>query len=324
MESQVLIPIQQLLVLFHGYQILAVRLPDNRIAASLRALCRMLNLSRNGQMERIRRDKNLAEHLLLARVEIAHKPQYMDVLVVEAIPSWALGLHLNLISLEKRPLVLALQVEAVHAFHRAFFPEAAEPSAKTARKHSSRSDGTSGAWVDAEEPATTLDSPFEVLYAALDDAKSALDSAKRALHGIEREQEQRETQTLDRFTRMEKYGARVEARLAQLEQRAGHTIDPEADQAAPDNKRILSPLHLVQVSVLARSLRARTGERIDVMMADLAETFGVEDVSDIPDAGWEHVRSWFWQRLCPRITSYSQVLWRADRPRWLRACGPTP
>ena len=120
MANRVLIPVQQLLVLFHGYQILAVRLPDNRVAVSLRALCRMLNLSRNGQMERIRRDKNLAEHLLLARVEIAHKPQYMDVLIVEAIPSWALGLHLNLIALERRPLVLALQVEAVHAFHRAF------------------------------------------------------------------------------------------------------------------------------------------------------------------------------------------------------------
>lgn len=58
----------------------------------------------------------------------------------------------------------------------------------------------------------------------------------------------------------------------------------------------LSKDHLVQVSVLARSLRARTGERIDAMMADLTETFGVEDVSDIPDAGWEHVQAWFWQR----------------------------
>lgn len=75
MDSKVLIPIQQLLVLFHSYQILAVRLPDNRVAASLRGLCRMLNLSRNGQMERIRRDKSLAEQLFLARVEIANRPQ---------------------------------------------------------------------------------------------------------------------------------------------------------------------------------------------------------------------------------------------------------
>ena len=313
MDSNLLIPVRQLPVLFHGYQILAVLLPDNRVAVSLRALCRMLNIARNGQMQRIRRDKNLSQQLLLARVETSRGPRPMEVLVVEAIPSWAMGLHLNLIDLEKRPLVLALHVEAIQAFHRAFFKEDAEPAAKTARKRSS----APGAWVDAEESATTLNSPWDLFCKALDDAK-------RAMRGIEREQERTETQIADRFARIEKYEARVEARLARLEQGRGYTIDPEAEEAARDNDRILSPLHLVQVSVLARSLRARTGERIDVMMADLAETFGVEDVSDIPDAGWEHVRSWFWQRLCPRITSYSQVLWRADRPRWLRACGPTP
>jgi hypothetical protein len=294
MESQVLIPIQQLLVLFHSYQILAVRLPDNRVAASLRGLCRMLNLSRNGQMQRIRRDKSLAEHLFLARVEIANKPQYVDVLIVEAIPSWALGLHLNLIDMEKRPLVLALQVEAVQAFHRAFFNEGAEPSVRTARKHPPKSGYAPREWVDAEGSATTLDSPWDLFYEALDHAKEALDDVQRAMRGIEREQEQTEMHTQDRFARIEKFEARVEGRLAQLEQE--HNVDPEAEEAAQDNERILSPMHLVQVSVLARSLRARTGERIDAMMADLAETFGVEDVSDIPDAGWEHVLSWFWQR----------------------------
>lgn len=257
MESKVLIPVRQLLVLFHGYQILAVLLPDNRVAVSLRALCRMLNVARNGQMQRIRRDKNLSQQLLLARVETSRGPRPMEVLVVEAIRS----------------------------FHRAFFKEDAEPAAKTARKRSSQPDE----WVEADGSNSTLDSPYELLYAALDDAK-------RAIRGIEREQGQTETQIGDRFARIEKYESRVEARLAQLEQRAGQTSDSEAEQAAPDNERILSPLHLVQVSVLARSLRARTGERIDAMMADLAETFGVEDVSDIPDAGWEHVRSWFWQR----------------------------
>ena len=202
MESKVLIPVQQLLILFHGFQILAVRLPDNRIAASLKALCRMLNLSRNGQMERIRRDKGLAEQLLLARVEIAHKPQFMDVLIVEAIPSWALGLHLNLIALEKRPLVLALQVEAVQTFYRAFFKEDTEPAAQTTRKRSPKPDAATGAWVDAEGSANTLDSPFELLYVALDDAK-------RAIRLIEKEQEKTETHMSDRFARMEKYEARL-------------------------------------------------------------------------------------------------------------------
>lgn len=199
-----------------------------------------------------------------------------------------MGLHLNLIDLEKRPLVLALQVEAVQAFHRAFFNEGAEPSAKTARKQ------RHGEWVDAEGSATTLDSPWDLFYEALDHAKEALDDVQHAMHGIEREQDRTEMRAQDRFARIEKFEARAEARLAQLEQ--GHTIDPDAEEAAQQNDRILSPQHLVQVSVLARSLRARTGERIDAMMADLAETFGVEDVSDIPDAGWEHVLSWFWQR----------------------------
>lgn len=91
MESKALVPIQQALVPFHGHKVLSVVLPDDHVATSHNALCHIFNLDRRGQMERIRRDKELSEQLLLARVETTGGPQQMEVLLVEAIPYWTLG-----------------------------------------------------------------------------------------------------------------------------------------------------------------------------------------------------------------------------------------
>ncbi|HEX6779393.1 MAG TPA: phage antirepressor N-terminal domain-containing protein [Ktedonobacterales bacterium] len=59
---------------------------------------------------------------------------------------------------------------------------------------------------------------------------------------------------------------------------------------------ILTAEHRNQVYALARHLRDQTGVPIAVLFAELAATFGVEDMSDIPDAGWEEVAAWFWER----------------------------
>jgi len=49
MKTKALVPVEQALVPFYAWLILAVRLPDGRIAASLRSLCDLLNLSRWGR-----------------------------------------------------------------------------------------------------------------------------------------------------------------------------------------------------------------------------------------------------------------------------------
>ncbi len=140
MESKALIPVQQALVPFHGYGVLSIRLSDDHVASSHTALCRMLNLSRHGQMERIRRDKELSEQLVLARVETAGGPQQMEFLIVEAIPHWAVGINFHLLAPEKRPLVIALQVEAVKVFYGYFFKTDGEQADQPTTKQLPESD----------------------------------------------------------------------------------------------------------------------------------------------------------------------------------------
>jgi hypothetical protein len=57
MSKNVLIPEEQALVPFYGGRILAARLYDRRMAASMSSLCKMLSLAKHGQMERIRRNE---------------------------------------------------------------------------------------------------------------------------------------------------------------------------------------------------------------------------------------------------------------------------
>jgi hypothetical protein len=64
----------------------------------------------------------------------------------------------------------------------------------------------------------------------------------------------------------------------------------DASESAP----ILTPEHIGQVYVLARHQRDQTREPISDMLRDLAETFDVPDMSDIPDEGWDHILRWFW------------------------------
>ena len=121
MASKTLVPLKQALVPFYGSMILAVLLPDGRIAASLKSLCSMLKLARHGQMERIRNDDTLAKELLLVVVQTPGGPQVTEVLTARGIPTWLTGLQPNMVAPEKRPLILALKEEAVDVLYRHFF-----------------------------------------------------------------------------------------------------------------------------------------------------------------------------------------------------------
>lgn len=134
MEStpqQTLIPLEQGIIPFHGSQFLAGRLPDNRVAATINSLCDMLGIRPHGQVRGIRRDKDLAEHLLFAQMETTGGLQRMAVLVAEAIPFWVVRLRFDQIAAEKREFILFLKMEAVEAlygyFYKATVGQAAPP-----------------------------------------------------------------------------------------------------------------------------------------------------------------------------------------------------
>jgi hypothetical protein len=81
--------------------------------------------------------------------------------------------------------------------------------------------------------------------------------------------------------------------LAEMQQRREERDN--AGQAA-QSARVLSLDHILQLYALARTLEQQTGEPVSSLLRALAERFSVADVSSIPDAQWDQVRAWLWQR----------------------------
>ncbi len=215
MENILLLPIAQALVLFHGYRLLAVRLPDNRVAVSLKALCRMLNLERKAQVRHIQRDTDLAGQLLLVRVETAGGPQQIEVLTVEAIASWVMGLHLARMASAKRPLILALKVEAVAVFYGYFFKTDAEP-ARPAVPHAQRPQQLPAS---QQQPAPTS---WEAISEAGYEGKDTLDGLQREMRRVQQEMHAKTERDEARLVALEGYQVREQARIGQIERRLAH------------------------------------------------------------------------------------------------------
>jgi hypothetical protein len=70
-SQEALVPLEQALTVFHGYEVPAIRLADDRVAPTINSLCAMLGILSHGQIQRIRRHKNLAKHLLVAIIQTA-------------------------------------------------------------------------------------------------------------------------------------------------------------------------------------------------------------------------------------------------------------
>ncbi len=249
----------QALVAFYDGEILAVLLPDGRVAASLNSLCAILGISPHGQMQRIRRDEAIAEELVLAIVETPTRgPQRVDVLTAWAIPYWLTGLRLGMIAPEKRPAILRLKREAADVLYRHFFKIASDQTARSAEETPSE---------DKLSPQQMIDKGLHLLET-----------------GLQRMRQERQTMEQDIATlKTELANARQQLRGASA-----------AGQRQYDS-RPLSLEHIMQLYTLARSLERQNGEPVSALFRQLAEDFDVTDVSAIPDAGWEYVLNWFWQ-----------------------------
>ena len=267
MARQALVPEEQALVPFYDEEILSVRLPDGRVAASHNALCKMAGLSPHGQLQRIRRDEVLSEQLLLVIVETPRGFKQINVLTAWAIPTWLTGLNLNMVVPEKRSMILTLKREAADVLYRHFFKiDAGEKAAPSPRKMTHRA--------------------FERLHQAAD-----------ALHQVADELDEDYMVAQEKLEAMGDHIVALEAEVASLKQeparnaRRQTTVNP-----VPSDGPRLSKDHLYQMYALAQDERRRSGQRVDTLLRELAQTFGVEDMSDIPDAGWEEVAAWFWER----------------------------
>src|SRR5690349_2387795 len=106
-QVQAIIPVEQDTVPFYDRQIIAARLPDGRIAASLRNMCDALQL-------------------VPVRVETDGGAQTAEMLTAWAIPTWLTGIQLSRVAPEKREAIKAYKREAADALYRHFSQRRAE------------------------------------------------------------------------------------------------------------------------------------------------------------------------------------------------------
>jgi hypothetical protein len=278
MSKNVWIPVEQALVPFYGGQILAARLRDWRMAASVDSLCKMLSLAKHGQMERIRRNKDLAEHLLIILVEMPSGPQLVDALVAEAIRPWVMGVQINLIVPEKRPLINALKEHAYEALSHALLkpePEqVVEPAPEPQMAPPPR--------IVPDEPSVAPGSPWDRL---LDAQHISLE----ALHDLRQQAEQQERN----YRSMAGQIVVFEEWLMSLDRRVA-AFQGSAAQSEPQPG--LSAAHLVDMRTLFRLLEQTTGRAQAELTQELLEAFRVSAIDAIPDRLWSDVLTWCWWR----------------------------
>ncbi len=304
MKDQPLVVVEQALIPFHDSEILAVRLSSGLIAAVLASLCGMLAIATNAQARRIRRDEALSEHLLQVIIETPGGPQLVDVLTAWAIPTWLTGLNLNMLAPEKRPMILALKREAADVLYRHFFKidadEKAAPSPNpSAEAPRSQRKMAHKAFERLRQAADTLQQAGNALQQAGEAVHGAADALQGAAGALQEATDELDELYMVAQEEKEAMGDHIvalEVKQKALEEHKAGSAAQARKQPPPQDGPILTAEHRNQVYALARHLRDLTGEPISSMFAELAEMFGVADMSDIPDAGWEEVADWFWER----------------------------
>ncbi len=272
-----IIPLRQETLVLFGYPIVIAWLLNGDMAASLKSLCNMLKLTKHGQIQRIRRDEMLSEQLLFVVVGTPGGPQATEMLPVKAIGPWLKGLELNMVAPEKRPTILALMREAPDVFYR----------------HSHKVDTDQRALLPPNPSAEVSPSPRQMKHRAFERLHQAAD----ALHQVADELDESYMVAQEKIEAMGDHIVTLEAEVAALKREpARDTLRQTTVNPVPSDGPRLSKDHLYQMYALAHDERRRNGQRVDLLLRELAEAFGVEDMSDIPDAAWEAVATWFWER----------------------------
>lgn len=264
MEPQMtpIIPIAQVLISFAGHNFLAVQLHGGRIAVVFTHFCEALDLDRWGQVKRIQANPTLAKNFLLVRIQTPGGPQVVNALVVSVLTLWLGGFDLTRLSEEQRRLIILLQEDAEEAFSRPFIVTPIEPPQQPKSQQATQS-GRNG----QSEPLPLLP---EMLRAMADRV----------------EQDQREGAA--RHTD-------IERRVSVLEEERAAMWATITDYA-PASPDALTADHQRMLHLLLRNCHVITRRPIADLEQELAALLGVEGILHIPEAAWDRLFAWFWQR----------------------------
>lgn len=250
--------------------IVAVRLADGRIGATLRSLCAAFFLEISGQRQRIQRSLSLRRALLPVTLDTDGGPQAMDVLLDWCVPMWLAGVNIKRLPAATQPIVLDFQQRAVflleHAFDTTSESPAPEPPPSLTEQFS--------------QGLSLLSGSFTTLMTEHQDLQAEHEDLRREIHG-----DRQETRSQLAVMRQEQHNQAL--RLAALEARdARPTVG-------------FSPQRLAHIYLLAQRVRAQHGYRIADTLAGLTDHFQVEDVSDLQEKDWPAVLTWFESLLLP-------------------------
>jgi hypothetical protein len=271
--QQALIPVEQAVIHFYNHDIIAVRLPDGRIAASFNDLCDSIQLERRGQLVRVQGDEILSEQLVPAEILTDGGKQASYVLTAWAIPTWLQGVQLSRVAPEKRTAILAFKREAADVLYRHF----SQPRQQLTPLVPSE---------PVQEPIVPeIDAPRDVWRAYHRDMLAWLDWQD----DIERFRQRTATHLADHDQQLGELHSRVEGQeeIARM----------LADAITKLGVQTLSLTHQATVKQLAARLHAASGVAYAAIYSELDNDFHVPRYSDIPDEQWESVVAWFRQRI---------------------------
>jgi len=265
-QQQALEPVEQDSILFHGEQIVAVRLADGRICVVLRWICESLNLQPGGQVRRIERTAATASELVRVRIQTGGGRQTMSAITLRGFSPGVLGIHPNEVKSDNpvedqriRALVVAYQEEAKDVLYEHFV-----------NKH-----------------RVGLPAPTDVVPAEPITKPAAL--AEDAPLAAWREYYQRMLALIEWQIDIEQWRGGVETRLEHVE--AMTDLIPEIlERLGPET---LTPAHQRRVQVYVQQLSKVSGKHSGTIHSDLKTGFDVPRYQDIPESEWDKVEQWF-------------------------------
>jgi len=259
-EVQVLVPLIQETILFHGKSIVVVRLPNGEPGVVLRWICENLHLSPQSQINRIKRTEVIADDLVHIQVQTEGGQQVMATLVLHAVPYWLATIDTRRMEKddERRREILNYQRNAVSALYA---------------WAQSVSEETIQANVVSDRPITKPASPRP--------------DAQLAEWKMYHEQM---SLFLQWQINMVEWRGNIDYRVENLETMTSRILK----QIGPPRITI-EQQNLIQFYV--SQLNQATGKHQQTIFAALKTKFHVPRYDELPESEWPNVESWFKQQF---------------------------
>jgi hypothetical protein len=284
--TEQIIPIEVHTLTFYGKPIVAVRLPDERPAVSIRSLCENMQLDRKAQVRRIQRTAPIAPDLVynvMIDLGTGGGPQPSQVLVLRSLAYWLTGIDHKRVRQELQDEILRYQCEAVDTLYQWASQHPRALPAPTTDQQVIEAASTKTALAVRES---------SVILAPVDEpGEAATHSEQAAYHELmslwHRHQADLHAQAWRREVdiRIEEQESRIEAKEALT------GLIPEIlDRLGPE---LINTQQQRQVQAYVEQLNKATGSHPATIYNDLKTAFDCPRYQELRADEWPQVVNWF-------------------------------